>query len=37
MRVLRTLSATMTADVCGAASAALQVNSFEGSLMIEWA
>jgi len=36
MLVLRTSTAKMTANACGAAAGALQINSLEGSLMIEW-
>jgi hypothetical protein len=36
MLVLRTLTVKMTVNFCGAASGALQINSLEGSLMIEW-
>jgi hypothetical protein len=30
------LTVKMTVKICGAASSALQINSLEGSLMIEW-
>ena len=36
MLVLRTLTVKMTVNFCGSASGALQINSLEGSLMIEW-
>jgi hypothetical protein len=36
MLVLRTLTVKMTVNFCGAASVGLQINSLEGSLMIEW-
>jgi hypothetical protein len=36
MRALSTLTATMTARVCGAAAGTQQIASFERSLMIEW-
>jgi hypothetical protein len=36
MLVLRTLTVKMTVKICGAASSTLQINSLEGSLMIEW-
>jgi hypothetical protein len=36
MLVLRTLTVKMTVNFRGAASGALQINSLEGSLMIEW-
>jgi hypothetical protein len=36
MLVLRTLTAKMTVNFYRAASGALQINSLEGSLMIQW-
>jgi hypothetical protein len=36
MLVLRTLTVKMTVRVWAAATDALQINSLEGSLMIEW-
>jgi hypothetical protein len=30
------LTVKMTVKVCGAAASTLQINSLEGSLMIEW-
>jgi hypothetical protein len=36
MLVLRTLTVKMTVNFFGSASGALQINSLEGSLMIEW-
>jgi hypothetical protein len=36
MLALRTLTVKMTVDFGGAASGALQINSLEGSWMIEW-
>jgi len=36
MLVLSTLTAKMTVKVCVAAASTLQINSVEGSLMIEW-
>ena len=36
MLVLRTLTVKMTVNFCGTASGGLQINSLEGSLMIEW-
>jgi hypothetical protein len=36
MLVLRTLTVKMTVNFRGAEPSALQINSVEGSLMIEW-
>jgi hypothetical protein len=36
MLVLRTLTVKMTVKVCEEAVNTLQINSLEGSLMIEW-
>jgi hypothetical protein len=36
MLVLHRLTVEMTVKVCEAVSGALQINSLEGSLMIEW-
>jgi hypothetical protein len=36
MLVLRTLTVKMTVNFCEAVSGFLQINSVEGSLMIEW-
>jgi hypothetical protein len=36
MLVLRTLTVKMTVKIFGAAAGTLQINSLEGSLMIEW-
>jgi len=36
MLVLGRLTVKMTVKVCGAATSDLQINSLEGSLMIEW-
>jgi hypothetical protein len=36
MLALRTLTVKVTVNFGGAASGALQINSLEGSLMIEW-
>jgi len=36
MLVLRTLTVKMTAKSCDEPASALQINSLEGSLMIEW-
>jgi len=36
MLVLRTLTVKVTVNFCRAASGALQINSLEGLLMIEW-
>jgi len=36
MLVLSTLTVKMTVKICEAAASTLQINSLEGSLMIEW-
>jgi hypothetical protein len=36
MLMLRTLTVKMTVKICAAEASARQINSLEGSLMIEW-